>query len=90
MTRSIARPALRAAAMTAVALVLAATLSACGRKGPLDPPPASSAVQQGPVEEPAPASGAQPTAAQTGYDEQGRPVAPRGQRKPFLLDWLLN
>ena len=77
--------------MTAVVLVLAAALSACGRKGPLDPPPASSAVQQAPVEEPAPASGAQPlTAAQTGYDEQGRPVAPRGQRKPFLFDWLLN
>ena len=43
------RPILRAAILGALALVLGLTLSACGRKGPLDPPPASS-LQQSDIE----------------------------------------
>ena len=69
------RPILRAAALGAL-LVLGLTLSACGRKGPLDPPPASLADQQ------------QPSAL--GTDTDGRMLAPAGQKKRLPIDWLLD
>jgi predicted small lipoprotein YifL len=70
----------------AIACALAAGLAACGRKGPLDLPPADSAAatqQQhtatGPLHPPIGAT-SQPPAAQN-------PGAPN---RPFLLDPLLN
>ena len=66
------RPLLRAAA---IALVLAVTLSACGRKGPLEPPPS-------------PAVGDVPVELRT--DAQGRTIAPPGQKKRIFLDALLD
>ena len=69
------RPVFRVA--LAGALLLAGlTLSACGRKGPLDPPPASLAGPQ------------QPAALET--DAQGRDIAPPGQKKRLPIDWLLD
>ena len=50
-------------------------LSACGRKGPLDPPPASLA-------------GPQPSAIET--DAEGRPIAPTGEKKRLPIDFLLD
>ena len=63
--------------VAAIALLLGAglTLSACGRKGPLDPPAASLA-------------GPQPAALET--DAQGRDIAPPGQKKRLPIDWLLD
>ena len=69
------RPVLRVAAATALLVVLGLTLSACGRKGPLDPPPAS-------------LSGPQPSALQT--DQQGREVAPPGANRRLPIDVLLD
>ena len=69
------RPILRAAALGALVLALGLTLSACGRKGPLDPPPASLADQQ-------------PSAL--GTDTDGRMLAPPGQKKRLPIDWLLD
>jgi predicted small lipoprotein YifL len=66
-------------------LIAALGLAGCGRKGPLDPPPAAVAA-------PAPA-GATPDAKPgpaDGFDEQGRPVAPQSAQKRTILDWLLN
>ena len=61
-------------------LVISFALSGCGRKGPLDLPPKASA---------APAS-EQQAQTEASEDEDGNPVMPRGQKKRFVLDWLLN
>jgi predicted small lipoprotein YifL len=71
--------------------VLALSLTACGRKGALDPPPRTSA-QQAPAQ-PEPGQPAQPgQAGQTGLteDEHGNPVVSQGRKKPFPLDAILN
>jgi predicted small lipoprotein YifL len=55
-------------------LALGLTLSACGRRGPLDAPPGYVNSSQGPVE----------------VDPQGRPIAPPGEKKRLPIDWLLD
>jgi predicted small lipoprotein YifL len=85
--------------LAAVGLLAAALgLSACGRKGPLDPPPGA-AVQK--REAPAAELAGAPKA--TVVDSRGRAVelkrktgrgpvaaAPTGQQPDFFLDWLLD
>jgi predicted small lipoprotein YifL len=66
-------------ARLALVAALAAALAGCGRKGPLEPPPSAAITAP-----PAGAAGAQR------YDAAGKPTKPAGQRKTFLLDWLLN
>ncbi|HKM87114.1 MAG TPA: lipoprotein [Xanthobacteraceae bacterium] len=66
----------------AVLVAAALGLSACGRKGPLDPPP-SAAVPPPPAASAADASGAPATAA------PAAPPAPT-QKKSFILDPLLQ
>ena len=75
MTRS-DRPVLRAAVLGALALALGLTLSACGRRGPMDPPPASSSAVE--------------PQADIETDAQGRPIAPQGQKRRLPIDWLLD
>ena len=75
MTRS-DRPVLRAAVLGGLALVLGLTLSACGRRGPLDPPPGASSLNEQP--------------ADIQMDPQGRPLAPQGQKRRLPIDWLLD
>ena len=70
------RPILRAAMLSALALALGLTLSACGRRGPLDPPPGASSLNEPP--------------AQVQVDPQGRPIAPQGERRRLPIDWLLD
>jgi predicted small lipoprotein YifL len=69
------------------ALVAALGLSACGRKGPLDPPPAAA------VPPPMPVVSAVPDGPIDALGPDGRPmplvVAPP-ERKSFILDWLIN
>jgi len=79
-----------------VAMVsLALALSACGRAGPLEPPPGPAAVPAPtaqitqPDGSPAPGS-TQDTAAKSGFDAQGNPVATPSQRRTFILDPLLR
>jgi len=78
-------------------------LAACGRAGPLELPPgpavgpAPTAAVTPPV---TPASGiggpvasgptAHETAQKNGFDAFGNPVAPPGEKKSFLLDFLLQ
>jgi predicted small lipoprotein YifL len=78
------------------ALVMCAlALSACGRAGPLEPPPGPAAVPASrtqltqPDGSPAPGS-AQDTAAKSGFDAQGNPVATPSQKRTFILDPLLR
>jgi predicted small lipoprotein YifL len=90
----------------AAALILlgaAFALAACGRVGPLEPPPGPALAQPGATAQAAPmapsstvggpvASGptAQETAQRNGFDANGNPVAPPGPKKSFLLDPLLQ
>jgi predicted small lipoprotein YifL len=70
-------------------------LSACGRAGPLEPPPGPAAVPvpsaqlTQPDGSPAPGS-PHDTAAKSGFDVQGNPVATPGQKRSFILDPLLR
>jgi predicted small lipoprotein YifL len=75
VTRS-ARPVLRAAILGGLALALGLTLSACGRRGPLDLPPGASSGTEQP--------------ADIQLDAQGRPLAPVGQKRRLPIDWLLD
>jgi predicted small lipoprotein YifL len=73
-------------AVTAVALALAG----CGRKGPLDPPPNAAApvVEQGDTgEERAAAKG---NVFDPSYGANELPKTPKGAKRSFLLDPLLN
>ena len=65
-------PVLRVALLAAL---LALGLSACGRKGPIELPPASLA-------------GEPPAALET--DAEGRPLAPPGEKKRLPIDFLLD
>ena len=60
--------------VTISALALGLTLSACGRRGPLEMPPGVAVTPQGPVE----------------LDAQGRPIAPSGEKKRLPIDALLD
>jgi predicted small lipoprotein YifL len=70
-------------------------LSACGRAGPLEPPPGPAAVPvpsaqlTQPDGSPAPGS-PQDIAGKSGFDVQGNPVATPGQKRSFILDPLLR
>ena len=73
------------------ALALALPLTACGRKGPLDPPPGGQMLDGGVVRTPISRTSAPPPPdAQPAYDENGRPIPPQGQKKKFIGDWLID
>lgn len=80
----------------AAAFVAALALAGCGRAGPLEPPPGPAAPTptasshlRSPDGSPAPGS-PEDTAAKTGFDSEGNPVAAPGPKKPFILDPLLQ
>ena len=97
MSFNCGRPFLRLALIGALAASLG--LAACGRKGPLDPPPGAS-LEGEPQPNVAPGlisanRGTKPIGGQVkdnnpGVDENGQPIAPRGPRKRIPLDVLLN
>ncbi|HEV7878987.1 MAG TPA: lipoprotein [Bradyrhizobium sp.] len=76
------------------AVILLATaalaLAGCGRKGPLDPPPGASslsAVEGDTDEERAAAKG---TVYDPSYGANALPNTPKGNKRSFILDPLLN
>lgn len=79
-------------------LAAALGLAACGRKGPLDPPPGASL--EGVAQPNAPnlmtrtnapkAIGSESDDGNPGVDENGRARAPKGPKKRILLDNILN
>lgn len=72
------------------ALVASLGLAACGRKGPLDPPPSASAA---PVEQPKPSSLNPISVSPIGSPNQGGAdmlETPKGEKKRIFLDGLLN
>jgi predicted small lipoprotein YifL len=84
----------RALALALLLSLLSLTLGACGRKGPLDPPPSAevppppqAAPSPGParfIDPTTPVGGAQPAPVQTIV------AAPPPPKKTFLLDPLLQ
>jgi predicted small lipoprotein YifL len=82
------RPLFRLALIGALAASFA--LGACGRKGPLDPPPSASLAgdQAVPASQPAPAGAQATRGPPVGYD--GKPIAPGMKDKRIPLDVLLN
>lgn len=88
----------------AVLVAAAFALAACGRMGPLElpPGPATAPTPTAAAPPPSPASAstiggpsasgptAQETAQKSGFDANGNPIAPPGQKKSFPLDPLLQ
>ena len=78
------------------ALVLVSTaalnLASCGRKAPLDLPPNSPPAPQlsSATPDTATAAASKPSLFNPGYGSDAAPVAPRGTKKPFILDPLLD
>ena len=66
-------------------------LGGCGRKGPLDLPPTASA--QPPVAAPGDSDAdraAKPSVFNSTYGADAPPATPKGSKKSFVLDPLLN
>jgi predicted small lipoprotein YifL len=86
------RPASRGWAIILLG-VAALALAGCGRKGPLDLPPTASSAQT-PVQAPATDTEAEqaskPSVFNPTYGADAPPTAPRGTKKPFILDPILN
>jgi predicted small lipoprotein YifL len=87
----------------AVALLAAAafTLAACGRAGPPELPPGPALTAQPAAVLPPPPTAPPGSsddirakqyekAAQNGFDRNGTPVAPSGEKRSFFLDFLLQ
>jgi predicted small lipoprotein YifL len=93
--RALAAVRLRVRVALAVAGFAVLALSACGRAGPLELPPGPGPATPAPSAQlssdgtPVPGS-PQDTAMRTGFDAQGKPVATIGQKRPFILDPLLQ
>ena len=95
MNRFRDRPFLRLALIGMA--VAALGLTACGRKGPLDPPPGASMASEPQASAPEPLNsraaapiGGQARDGNAGIDAKGRPRAPQGEKKRIPLDVLLN
>jgi hypothetical protein len=67
---------------------VACLLTACGRKGALDPPPGGMALEQRPGMTPVTPRAGAPLPLE--HDEEGKPVAPAGQKKHIPPDWLID
>lgn len=74
------------------AMILALPLSACGRKGPLDPPPGGYAFDPGTVRTPTTQRGLRRENEREAIelDDEGRPVASEGRKKRLPGDWLID
>ena len=67
----------------------ALTLAACGRKGPLDLPPNAAQLSSAPADTTTDAA-TRPSVFNSTYGTEAAPSAPRGNKKPFILDPLLD
>ena len=85
MPRPLVNLSVRCALVAAVALALG--LSACGRKGALDPPPGGLAEPTVICAQPAPPPGPDGAVAAAGPNAA---PAPAPAKKTTPLDWLLN
>ena len=70
----------------------ALALAGCGRKGPLDPPPAAAVTgdQAAPTAPMAVPFGSRADAANPALGPDGKPLVPKGPNKHIFLDDILN
>jgi predicted small lipoprotein YifL len=68
----------------------ALALGACGRKGGLDLPPNAAAQPAPPAADTEAEQAARPSVFNPSYGSDAQPSAPKGGRKGFLLDPLLD
>ncbi len=76
-------------------LVTMILLAGCGRKGPLDPPPGSTAQPpaanvQPDTDDPTTQPTTQPGTKPTDFGPDGKPIAPRGAKKRLPGDLLID
>ena len=85
------RTLIRSVLIGALAFV-ALPLAGCGRQGALDPPPGGYQLEAIPDRAtPVTRTGVQrPTEKPPEYDDQGRPIAPKGVKKKLPGDWLID
>ena len=84
------RPKYQAWALVALGAA-ALALGGCGRKGPLDLPPTASAPPAAAVQsDPAAEQANKPSVFNSSYGADAMPATPKGPKKPFVLDPLLN
>jgi len=88
----LSRPVLPRILLVAIGIVvLALPLAACGRKGPLDPPPGGYRLEPGTARTPTSRRGeTRPQERPQDYDEDGRPIIPEGPKRSFPLDPLIR
>ena len=67
-------------------------LGGCGRKGPLDLPPTASTQHQGVAVQGSPEAdqASKPSVFNSSYGTDAPTATPKGPKKPFVLDPLLN
>jgi len=72
--------------------VAALALGGCGRKGPLDLPPTASSQQPAAAVQADPSAdqASKPSVFNSSYGADAPPAAPKGPKRPFVLDPLLN
>jgi predicted small lipoprotein YifL len=70
--------------------VVALSLAGCGRKGPLDLPPTANAPAAAAATDTEAENAAKPSVFNPTYGADAAPAAPRGTKKPFILDPLLG
>jgi predicted small lipoprotein YifL len=71
--------------------VAALSLAGCGRKGALDlPPSASGANAAAAPSDTETENAAKPSVFNPGYGTDAPPTAPKGTKKPFILDPILD
>jgi predicted small lipoprotein YifL len=68
----------------------ALALGACGRKSGLDLPPNAASQSAAPVADSEAEQAARPSVFNPSYGSDAQPSAPKGRRKGFILDPLLD
>ena len=70
--------------------VVALSLAGCGRKGPLDLPPTASGPNAAMPTDSEAEAASKPSVFNPNYGTDAPPTAPKGSKKAFILDPLLD
>jgi predicted small lipoprotein YifL len=65
-------------------------LGGCGRKGPLDLPPSATSASAAAAPDSEAEAASKPSLFNPNYGTDAPPTAPRGNKRPFILDPLLG
>jgi predicted small lipoprotein YifL len=65
-------------------------LAGCGRKGPLDLPPSATSPAAAAATDSEAEAASKPSVFNPNYGTDAPPIAPKGNKRPFVLDPLLG